>query len=163
MVTPAELPDKNNFNNLGRQTYLKPHVDAKGLSAAVANRPPPKRPPKPQKKTPARAGPAQGVSKQNGHREATESVAEPQAGHGRAAALCGVGRQSLKRLVQADAAVAVYDGQQLAGVVAKHGSTYETHDAQGRFLGAFQSQREAVAACPTGGRHDSCIRSARRC
>jgi hypothetical protein len=140
-VTPAEVPDKTKFNDLGRQTHLKPHVDAKGLSAAVANRSPPKRPPR--KKTPARVGQAQGLSKQDGRREATDSSAAPQARR--------AGCQSLSRLFQADAAVSVYDGQQLAGVVTKHGSTYEAHDAQGRFLGAFQRQREAVAACPIAG------------
>ena len=61
------------------------------------------------------------------------------------------GRQNLFHLLQADAAVTVYDGQRLAGVVTKHDGSYTAHDARGRFLGRYGSQREAVAACPTGG------------
>jgi hypothetical protein len=137
------LSPRIKHNDLDWQPDLSAAIEAKGLFGRLATRPPPKRPPNRKKKTPARIGRAQGLSEQDGPRKGTESGAVPQARR--------VGRQSLSHLVQADAAVTVYDGQQFAGVVTKHGSTYEAHDAQGHFLGAFQSQREAVAACPRRG------------
>lgn len=57
----------------------------------------------------------------------------------------------LARLIAADATVCAYDGQNLAGVVTKHGNSFEAYDAQGRFLGRYASQREAVRAIPAGG------------
>jgi hypothetical protein len=47
------------------------------------------------------------------------------------------------------AALAVCDGQKLAGVVTKHGSSYTAHDAQGRLLGTYQSRCEATHAIPS--------------
>ena len=58
---------------------------------------------------------------------------------------------SLARLFAANGVLTIYDGRQLAGVVTRHGNSYEAHDASGALLGRFQSQREAVAAIPAGG------------
>ena len=44
--------------------------------------------------------------------------------------------------------LAAYDGTVFAGTVSLHGKTYTAHDAKGRLLGRYASQREAVRAIP---------------
>ena len=97
-------------------------------------------PPDPKNGSPGAAGAATGAG-----------LADVQEGTPRSYPSRKPSTSPLARLIAADAAVCAYDGQTLAGVVTKHGDSYESYDARGRFLGRYTSQRAAVQAIPAGG------------